>query len=148
MTNRKAESEDLISELLADLQLMRSRLDAAVHPQQDIKDRIETLIAELGVTLDALKAERIAGSNGHRVSSHRKEVERAEPSSSEIHILTPREKEVLRLIAEGLSTKEIAWRLEISFKTAVSHRTHLLKKLGVHETASLVRVAVRSGLVT
>ena len=47
----------------------------------------------------------------------------------------------------GHAAKEIAWKLNISFKTAVSHRTHLLQKMGVHETASLVRLAVRSGLV-
>jgi len=61
--------------------------------------------------------------------------------------LTPREIEVLRLIAEGLSTKVIASRLNISCKTVVSHRTHLLEKLGIHESATLVRLAVRAGLV-
>jgi len=61
--------------------------------------------------------------------------------------LSPREIDVWRLIAEGHSTKEIAYHLRVSFKTAVSHRTHLLKKLGIHETATLVRLAVRVGLV-
>ena len=65
-----------------------------------------------------------------------------------LHRLTPREIEVLRLIAEGLSTKQIAYRLKISFKTAVSHRSHLLQKLGIHESASLVRLAIRAGLVS
>lgn len=62
--------------------------------------------------------------------------------------LTPREVEVLRLIAKGLSTKEVAGRLGIAFKTAVSHRTHLLQKLNKHETASIVRFAIRAGLVS
>jgi DNA-binding NarL/FixJ family response regulator len=61
--------------------------------------------------------------------------------------LTPREIEVLRLIAEGLSTKAIAGHLDISFKTVVSHRTHLLEKLGFHESATLVRFAVHTGVV-
>ena len=62
--------------------------------------------------------------------------------------LAPREVEVLRLIAEGLSTKEIAGRLRISFKTAVCYRTRLLEKLQMHETPSLVRLAIRAGLVS
>lgn len=61
--------------------------------------------------------------------------------------LSPREREVLRLIAEGKSTKEIAGLLSISFKTAESHRTRLMRKTNIHETASLVRYAVRRGLV-
>jgi DNA-binding NarL/FixJ family response regulator len=61
--------------------------------------------------------------------------------------LSAREKEVLRLIAQGFSTKEIAGTLNISFKTAVTHRTHLLRKLQLHESASLVRIAIRAGLV-
>jgi DNA-binding CsgD family transcriptional regulator len=61
--------------------------------------------------------------------------------------LTKREREVLVLIAEGNSTKETAARLRISYKTADSHRTHILEKLRVHETASLVRFAVRAGLI-
>ncbi len=61
--------------------------------------------------------------------------------------LSPREREVLQLIAEGKSTKEIAGLLSISFKTAESHRTRLMRKTNIHETASLVRYAVRRGLV-
>jgi DNA-binding NarL/FixJ family response regulator len=61
--------------------------------------------------------------------------------------LTRREVEVLRLIAEGKSTKQIASYLNISFKTAVSHRSHILEKTNCHESASLVRLAIRAGLV-
>ena len=61
--------------------------------------------------------------------------------------LTPREKQVLQLIAEGKSTKEVASQLGISVKTAESHRTRLMQKLDIHETASLVRYAVRRGIV-
>jgi PAS domain S-box-containing protein len=62
--------------------------------------------------------------------------------------LTERERQVLLLIAEGKSTKEAALRLGISYKTADSHRSRILEKLGVHETASMVRYAIRAGLVT
>jgi PAS domain S-box-containing protein len=61
--------------------------------------------------------------------------------------LSAREQQVLVLIAEGNSTKQIAQALNITYKTADSHRTNLLKKLDVHETATLVRYAVRMGLV-
>lgn len=61
--------------------------------------------------------------------------------------LTPREREVLQLVAEGKSTKNIAEILGISVKTAESHRTRMMGKLDIHETASLVRYAIRRGLV-
>jgi DNA-binding NarL/FixJ family response regulator len=61
--------------------------------------------------------------------------------------LTARERQVLQLIAEGKSTKDIASLLGISVKTAESHRTRLMRKLDIHETASLVRYAVRRGIV-
>ncbi len=61
--------------------------------------------------------------------------------------LTARERQILQLIAESKSTKEIARMLEISYKTAESHRTRLMRKLDIHETAGLVRFAVRRGLV-
>jgi len=61
--------------------------------------------------------------------------------------LTVRERQVLQLIAEGKSTKDTASLLGISAKTAESHRMRLMRKLNIHETASLVRYAVRRGLV-
>ena len=61
--------------------------------------------------------------------------------------LTPREREVLQLIAEGKSTKEVAQVLGVSVKTAEFHRSRLMEKLEIHETASLVRYAIRNGLV-
>jgi DNA-binding NarL/FixJ family response regulator len=61
--------------------------------------------------------------------------------------LTPREREVFHLIAEGLTTKEIARRLDISVKTAENHRGRVLEKLDVRNTAELVRYASRKGLL-
>jgi two-component system response regulator NreC len=61
--------------------------------------------------------------------------------------LTDRERQVLQLVGEGKSTKEVAAMLGISVKTAESHRTRLMRKLEIHETASLVRYAIRRGLV-
>jgi PAS domain S-box-containing protein len=65
-----------------------------------------------------------------------------------VFALTERERQVLVLIAGGKSTKETAASLGISYKTADSHRSRILEKLGVHETASMVRYAIRAGLVT
>lgn len=64
-----------------------------------------------------------------------------------VFALTERERQVLVLIADGKSTKEAAASLGISYKTADSHRSRVLEKLGVHETASMVRYAIRAGLV-
>src|SRR5262245_16861406 len=64
-----------------------------------------------------------------------------------VFALTERERQVLVLIAGGKSTKETAAQLGISYKTADSHRSRILEKLGVHETASMVRYAIRAGLI-
>jgi len=61
--------------------------------------------------------------------------------------LSAREHEVLQLVAEGKSTKDVAALLGVSVKTAESHRSRLMQKLDIHETASLVRYAVRRGLI-
>jgi DNA-binding NarL/FixJ family response regulator len=61
--------------------------------------------------------------------------------------LTPRERQVLQLIAEGKTTKETAAVLEVSVKTAETHRTNLMEKLDIHSTAGLVRYAIRRGIL-
>ena len=78
--------------------------------------------------------------SGTVVKAYREKKDLADP-------LTPREREVVQLIAEGKTTKEVASLLGVSVKTAESHRTNLMQKLGVHETAGLVRYAVRRGLI-
>ena len=62
--------------------------------------------------------------------------------------LTPRQREVLQLIAEGLSTKEIAYRLELSVKTVETHRAQLMERLQIRDIAGLVKYAIRSGLAS
>jgi len=61
--------------------------------------------------------------------------------------LTAREKEILTLIAEGLSNQHIAEKLYISIKTVQTHRAHILEKLGLHDRTELVRYAIRKGLI-
>ena len=64
-----------------------------------------------------------------------------------VDILTAREREILQLIAESYSTKEVAQKLSISVKTAENHRTNLMKKLDLHDVASLTRYAIQHGLI-
>jgi DNA-binding NarL/FixJ family response regulator len=61
--------------------------------------------------------------------------------------LSDRQRQVFRLLAEGASTRDIAKRLSVSIKTVETHRSHVMKRLGVRDLASLVRYAVRVGLV-
>ena len=61
--------------------------------------------------------------------------------------LSPRQSEVLKLVAQGQSTKEIARLLGLSVKTVETHRSRLMQQLGVHEVTGLVRYALRTGLV-
>lgn len=62
--------------------------------------------------------------------------------------LTPRQREILQMIAEGHSTKEIAHRLELSVKTVETHRAAIMKRLDIHDVPGLVRYAIRAGLIT
>lgn len=62
--------------------------------------------------------------------------------------LTPRQREILQLIAEGHTTKDIARRLDISIKTVETHRSQLMKQLDLHDVAGLVRYAIRAGLIS
>jgi len=64
-----------------------------------------------------------------------------------IEELTPREIEVLKLLATGLSTKQLSRSLGISFKTAACHRSRIMAKLGIHGIANLTRYAIQSGYV-
>jgi DNA-binding NarL/FixJ family response regulator len=72
---------------------------------------------------------------------------RQETSVSRQCVLTPREREVIQLVAEGKTTKEIATTLNLSVKTAETHRTNLMRKLDLHSVADLTLYAVRNGIV-
>jgi len=62
--------------------------------------------------------------------------------------LTPRQREILQLIAEGYSTKEIAAKLDLSAKTIETHRAQLMSRLDIHDVAGLVRYAIRAGVAS
>jgi DNA-binding NarL/FixJ family response regulator len=71
-----------------------------------------------------------------------------ERDEAALGVLTPREREVLQLIARGLNNRQIAERLYISIKTVETHRGNMMRKLDVHDRASLVRFAIDAGLIT
>jgi DNA-binding NarL/FixJ family response regulator len=75
-------------------------------------------------------------------------LERLDKELTSLDRLTPRQREVLQLIAEGHTTKEIARKLGISVKTAESYRGELMQALDIHDIASLTRYAIRTGLVS
>jgi DNA-binding NarL/FixJ family response regulator len=62
--------------------------------------------------------------------------------------LTSRQREILQLVAEGLSTKEIAGKLDLSIKTVETHRTQIMNRLQIRDVAGLVRYAIRAGLIS
>jgi DNA-binding NarL/FixJ family response regulator len=75
-------------------------------------------------------------------------LKRLDKEQSSLERLPPRQREVLQLVAEGHSTKDIARKLDISVKTAEAYRGELMKALDIHDIASLTRYAIRTGLVS
>ncbi|MGE0453683.1 MAG: response regulator [Vicinamibacteria bacterium] len=71
----------------------------------------------------------------------------AEAIQDPYETLTEREKQVLKLVAEGSSNKEVADQLGISVRTAMSHREHVMEKLGVHSRTDLIKFALRRGVI-
>ena len=71
-----------------------------------------------------------------------------DPKAESIKALTPRMREIVQLIAEGRSTKEIAFLLNLSVKTIETHRMHLMARLDLHDVAGVVRYALRTGLIS
>jgi len=75
-------------------------------------------------------------------------LDRTNGKTSSLEQLTPRQREILQLIAEGQSTKEIAFTLKVSIKTVETHRAQLMERLEIYDVAGLVRYALRVGLIT
>ena len=90
------------------------------------------------------KAEPFAGASLNAAKNSSRIANRPLPTPKK---LTARETEVLRLILDGKSSKEIAAVLGMAFKTATCHRSRILAKFGVHETVSLLRCAIRTGII-
>lgn len=74
-------------------------------------------------------------------------LERLDTDQTPIERLTRRQREILQLIAEGNTVKEIAWELNLSVKTIETHRSQLMDRLDIHDVAGLVRYAMRMGII-
>ena len=104
--------------------------------------------AELELAIQAVaRGERFLSSavSEHVVATCLKRIDEEQTS---LERLTPRQREVLQLIAEGHTTKEIARKLELGVKTAEAYRGELMKALDIHDIATLTRYAIRTGLVS
>lgn len=104
--------------------------------------------AELGLALAAIQRAEIYLSSTLPKDSIHRQLEAANARIEIVKSLTPRMREILQLIAEGKSSKEIAFLLNLSIKTVETHRMHLMARLDIHEVAGLVRYALRQGMIT
>jgi DNA-binding NarL/FixJ family response regulator len=73
-------------------------------------------------------------------------INRVNGNSNPLSLITPRQRQVLQLITQGYTTKEIAKELNISLSSAETHRTRLMERLDIHDIAGLVRFALQNGL--
>jgi DNA-binding NarL/FixJ family response regulator len=125
------------------------------HVAGEVHDRLGRLLAALKLALDPLSTRR--GAARVRAIAHARalidEAIREEAAftggpiaSGSASPLTPRQRQVLELVVEGHSTKEIARRLKISVKTVETHRAEIMDRLDIHNLASLVHYAIRAGI--
>ncbi len=84
---------------------------------------------------------------GDYVARFKKNVNKGETNRGAFVILTSRQREILQLIAEGWTTKDIASKLNLSINTVETHRSQLMERLGIHDLAGLVKYAIREGIV-
>jgi DNA-binding NarL/FixJ family response regulator len=110
----------------------------------------DAAVAELKVALESLKQGRtyLSPAISQTVVQGFLRITEEAPQARAIDLLTPRQREVLQLIAEGNSTRAIAERLSVSVKTVEAHRAQMMERLDLHDVPSLVRLAVQNGLVS
>jgi DNA-binding NarL/FixJ family response regulator len=102
-------------------------------------------VAKGGTYLTPAVSKHVIDGYMKRTKINREEIKTKE---SVFERITPRQREILQLIAEGNSTKQIAQKLNLSVKTVESHRKQLMERLDIHDVAGLVRYAIRMGLVS
>jgi len=103
-------------------------------------------VAELEATLRAVDAGEVYVSPSLRTAANDAEARKGGEGDPHRR-LTPRQREILQMIAEGMTSREIGESLHIHIKTVESHRMHLMKRLGIHDVAGLVRYAIRHRVV-
>lgn len=129
------ETQVLILSMHSDDNYVRNALDAGAKGYL-LKSAIDVDL--VGAIKEVSEGKRYIGS-GLKYVAHEQD--------DELHRLTAREKQVLQLIAQGRSNKEIAALLELSVNTVSVHRANLMEKMNIHRTAELVLFAIRKGLV-
>lgn len=107
----------------------------------------DAAVSEVESAIDAVQRGEVFISQ-HAPAVVAKVLERQTPITSPLELLSARQREILQMIAEGHSTKEIGYRLNLSGKTVETHRRLLMQRLEIHDVARLARFAVRSGLVS
>src|SRR5579871_1183812 len=124
-----------------DLEVSKRNFESVLAESRALREQFLMLRSEIGALVTSVQVtvnqiQRTSGLHNQQVGV---------PAA--VHVLTPREYEVLKLIVSSHTTKEIADRLRIAFRTAVNHRTHIMSKLGIHDVAGLTRFAIESGLL-
>jgi DNA-binding NarL/FixJ family response regulator len=104
-------------------------------------------VAELEAGLRAVGAGDVYISPALRTAANDAEARKGGGEADPQHRLTPRQREILQMIAEGMTSREIGETLHIHIKTVESHRMHLMKRLDIHDVAGLVRYAIRHKVV-
>ena len=107
----------------------------------------DAAVSELVSAIDTVQRGEVFISH-HAPAVVTKVLERKTSITSPLELLSARQREILQMIAEGQSTKEIGYRLQLSGKTVETHRRLLMQRLDIHDVAGLARFAVRSGLVS
>jgi DNA-binding NarL/FixJ family response regulator len=103
-------------------------------------------VAELEAALRAVENGEVYISPALRTTASQEQAKKRGDTDPQ-NRLTPRQREILQLIAEGMTSRQIAEELKIHIKTVESHRMHLMKRLGIHDVAGLVRYAIRHKVV-
>ena len=129
------ETQVLVLSMHADDNYVRNALDAGA----------KGYLLKSAIDVDLVGAIRAVAEGNRYIGSGLKYV--AQEQDDEVNRLTAREKQVLQLIAQGKSNKEIASLLELSVNTVSVHRANLMEKMNIHRTAELVLFAIRKGLV-
>ena len=129
------ETQVLVLSMHADDNYVRNALDAGA----------KGYLLKSAIDVDLVGAIRAVADGNRYIGSGLKYV--AQEQDDEVNRLTAREKQVLQLIAQGKSNKEIASLLELSVNTVSVHRANLMEKMNIHRTAELVLFAIRKGLV-
>ena len=114
-----------------------------------VSDRVYLSPRVAGVVVeDYVRRLPTRGGNGNGNGHHPGTEEAQHARRGAFDALTPREREVLQLMAEGFATKEVAHRLHVSVKTVETHRRQIMEKLDMHSVAELTKYAIREGLTT